>query len=283
MPTHTLDPRKRDCAEMELLLQADLDGELDAGAAATLAQHLQNCEHCTALQQRLLQLRQMLQRESLRERPDGAFAGTLRERLQTQIPEEEGAFTAPTAMPVRRTMPVRWKSLGIFGAGAALAASLLLTFTPGMLQLQRQQDPLRDSVIAEHVRSLQADHLLDVVSTDQHTVRPWFNGKLDYVPPVRDFAQQGFALSGGRLDYLAGRPVAALVYRHGSHPINVFVWPSDRTAISTPNYHEASGYQLCTWSDDEMTFWAVSDTTAGELRKFVALWQHGSTNSPAPF
>jgi anti-sigma factor RsiW len=133
---------------------------------------------------------------------------------------------------------------------------------------------LADAVVTEHIRSLQAEHLLDVISTDQHTVKPWFNGKLDFAPPIVDLAANGFPLSGGRLDYLAGHTVAALVYHHKQHPINLFIWPnSSGRSSAPPTCVERAGYHLCNWSNQAMNYWAISDLNAAELSQFAGYWR----------
>jgi anti-sigma factor RsiW len=156
-----------------------------------------------------------------------------------------------------------------------VAASLLLSvavssgvsysvFTPSATE------SLQQDVVASHVRSLQMEHITDVASSDQHTVKPWFLGKLDYSPPVEDFAAEGFPLIGGRLDYVSHRVAAALVYRHAQHPINLFILPS-REAESAPRASADSGYNVLHWTKDGMTFWAISDLNAAELGDFAKL------------
>jgi hypothetical protein len=129
-----------------------------------------------------------------------------------------------------------------------------------------------DQVVASHIRALQASHLVDVASSDQHTVKPWFDGRLDYAPPLRDLAAQGFPLEGGRLDYVDGRPVSALVYRRARHAINLFVWPAASHREREPSSRVVNGYNIVRWSEGDMAFWAVSD----DLDEFVRLWRPAS-------
>ena len=153
-----------------------------------------------------------------------------------------------------------------FGFGAACAAVLaLLLITPAM------PPGLTEQVVAGHLRALQPGHLEDVASEDHHTVRPWFDGKLDFAPPVKDLAAARFPLIGGRLDYLDGRPVAALLYQRGKHIINLFVWPG--TGDTPPQIDERQGYNIVHWSQEGMNFWAVSDLELALLSEFAADWR----------
>jgi anti-sigma factor RsiW len=141
---------------------------------------------------------------------------------------------------------------------------------------------LAQEVIASHVRSLMANHLTDIPSSDRHTVKPWFNGKLDFSPEVQDLNAQGFPLIGGRLDYLDNRPVAALVYQHRQHFINLFIWPSTHDADRTRKPLMRQGYHLCYWTEGGMTYWAISDLNNAELQEFVQLMQNPASATPSP-
>ena len=246
------------CQDKHLLVQADLDGELDAAAAASLAAHVEGCAGCAALQAELAaqsaQLRGGLTRYAA---PPALLAA-----IRTQ---------QPVAKPAGRRRSVfgygAWGHGAAFGAGMAVAASVAL-----FAVLPARDDGVPD-VVAAHIRALQPGHLVDVGSSDQHTVKPWFDGRLDYAPPVQDFTAQGFPLVGARLDFAAGRPVAALVYRRDKHLIDVFVWPGGRKADTA----SADGYNVVSWSADGMNFRAVSDLNLTELHQLEALMR-----APAP-
>jgi anti-sigma factor RsiW len=157
----------------------------------------------------------------------------------------------------------------VFAAGVACA---LLIGAAALFQTTRasRSDAIVDQVIANHVRSLLATHLVDVPSSDQHTVKPWFDGKIDFAPDVRDFSADGFPLVGGRLDYLDGRTVVALVYHRNRHPINLFIVPAPGSRDTSPSITTRRGYNVFSWTKGEMKFWAVSDLKQAELGKFAA-------------
>lgn len=166
----------------------------------------------------------------------------------------------------------QWTGLGVaFASGAVLSIALTL-----LLGVPGQQDRMASQVIDGHVRSLMVAHLSDVLSTDQHTVKPWFSGKLDYSPPVKDLAEEGFALAGGRLDYLDERPVAALIYRHKLHTINMFVWPVRAKALMANTVMSRQGFNIISWQQEGMQYWAVSDLNAAELQRFAELLRKGA-------
>jgi anti-sigma factor RsiW len=235
------------CAEMELLIQADLDGELDAAATAVLSAHLQDCPGCAALQAELAGLGRDLR-------------GALRhEAAPTRL---RALLATPPAAVIA---PRRWRLPALsFAAGAAIAASLVL-----LLPHPDADAGLAAELVSDHIRALQPGHLLDVPSSDHHTVKPWFEGRIDFAPPVPDFAADGFALEGGRLDIVGGRTVAVLIYRHDKHLLNVFVWPGTPAASSSSR----QGFGLRQWTQGGLGFHAVSDLDAGEFDRFVQLWQ----------
>jgi len=199
------------------------------------------------------------------------MSAPIRDRLLKKISVAQPAQLQSVAT-VKEVTSYRKKSVVSFAAGAALAAMVLLM--PAGQHFFKAQNPLAERIVAEHVQSLQADHLLDVASTDRHTVKPWFNGKLDFVPPVIDYADSGFPLVGGRLAYIENHNAAALVYRRGAHPINVFIWPGAGNLTSATECLTQSGYNVCTWRRGDMNYWIISDMSDDEMKQFMALTTH---------
>src|SRR5579859_6889369 len=248
--------------ESRSLLDAYFDGELDLVRSLDVERHVAECSTCTAILRNRQALRNALKAESLY----FAAPSGLKMRLRSSLPS--GAITSTPALSPRR-FPLQW---------SILAAALLIFVLGGALFARSQSLPsaqtqLSGDVLASHLRSLMANHLADVVSTDQHTVKPWFDGKLDFSPPVVDLASDGFPLIGGRLDYLDNRAVAALVYQRNKHVINVFVWPSLSGESGASTRLEQQGYTLLSWSEAGMNFWAVSDVSSADLSQFVQLLQ----------
>ena len=248
-----------DCKEVCELLPTYADGELDAARARELERHLSSCASCAA---QLSELR-ALKKAVITHPPYHRMPGDFRARLRASLPRE-----------VRERPPRRqpWLSLG-----AALAAGIALTLGTNVFFASRGvTDQLSDELVACHVRSLLADHLSDVASSDRHTVKPWFVGKLDFAPPVRDLAPD-FPLIGGRLDYINGHNVAALIYKHRAHTINLFVWPAQSATNTDAQPMARKGYNLVHWTSDGMNWWAVSDADAATLASFAQ-----TLRAPAP-
>ena len=257
------------CKLTQRFVPGYVDGELDLSRTIEMETHLQVCAECARELERLQALRAALQRGSLAyAAPEG-----LRERIQSSLRASTPAVASERASDwhpfqfLRLPLTLRWA--GAFAALAlfAVAAWQLAPMVRGPASDQR----LAAEVLNSHVRSLEANHLMDVASTDQHTVKPWFDGKLDFSPPVEDLASDGFPLVGGRLDYLQGREVAALVYQRRKHFINVFVWPGASGPSSTQTIQPQQGYNMMRWSRGGFQFWAVSDVNAQDLADFVRL------------
>ncbi len=252
----------------EAQLDAYLDGELATVDARELEAHLAQCPECARFRQERLQLRAAITaRVPVFPAPDA-----LRERVRAAV----GAAARARA-PRRFTAWGVWRPL-------ALAASLAVVAVGSWrLALQRTAgETLADDVLGSHIRSLMPGHLTDVLSSDQHTVKPWFNGRLDFSPPVYDLAGRGYPLIGGRLDYVDGRGVAALVYGRRQHLINVFLWPAGRGAAAVPSTRTRQGYHLLHWATADYTYWAVSDLGLSELGDFAGLLRQADSAAGAP-
>ncbi|HLI67565.1 MAG TPA: zf-HC2 domain-containing protein [Caulobacteraceae bacterium] len=245
------------CPEWADRLQALVDGELDASHAMEVEAHIAGCGACAEARTALLDLRAALRSEGVR--------AVAPRRLMARL---DAAVHASTERPARRVFPVRERAAwSVAGAGLAIAACAVLAIG---VAPSWQTASLERDLVAGHIRSEMAQHLTDVQTSDQHVVKPWFDGKVDFAPPVIDLADQGFPIVGGRLDYIDQRTVAALVYRRGRHIINLFVWP-DRAPIGPPEAHPPGGYTLVHWARGGMTFWAVSDVNEADLRAFQRL------------
>jgi anti-sigma factor (TIGR02949 family) len=245
------------CNLAQDVLHGYLDGELDAAGAAEFERHLEGCNMCVAELEAQGALRASLKRAQLYEQAPAE----LRKKFQTtaqlvEMPEQRRGGDAR-----------RWL--------AAAAAFVLLAYgawraVPGFSRDGREAR-LSAELVDEHIRSLQPGHLSDVVSSDQHTVKPWFDGKLDFAPEVRDFAAQGFPLQGGRLEVVDGRSVAALVYGRRKHTINLFLWPGSAGGKGQSGVRQ--GYNWIHWNNGNFEMWAVSDVNSGDLQELRKLWQ----------
>jgi anti-sigma factor RsiW len=243
------------CEEITTLFDGYGDGELDLVNHLAIESHLAGCSHCAIAHQNLITLKKAFLDDDFHYR---APAG-LRSRLK-------GSFTGAGPEPRKsRRWNLRWTPVL---AAAALAAILI----PAAMLLRSSttsEELIANEVVSAHIRSMMVTHLTDVQSTDQHTVKPWFEGKLDFSPPVADLTQHGFELIGGRLDYAAGRPVAALVYQRRQHVINLFVFPSPDDSDSASTAVMKQGFYVINWKSSGMVFWAVSDLNQSELLEFA--------------
>jgi len=241
------------------MLGAYLDGELDANAEFQMRSHLEICPDCPQAYRRLNLLKQDITNAGLHY--------TAPEELRVRI-SNSLALTRKMTLVVDTTRR-QW---------LALAASVLVAVCLGLIiyvlrSRQARSQLLAEQVVSSHVRAMMGTHLVDVPSSDQHTVKPWFNGKLDFSPPVKDLTKAGFVLLGGRIDYFANHRAAALVYERRKHVINLFIWPS--TGVSNAIFTDKvlNGYNVIEWTEGEMTFCAVSDLNLRELRQFVELFR----------
>ncbi|PWU19959.1 MAG: hypothetical protein C5B50_05095 [Verrucomicrobia bacterium] len=245
------------CDQAKTLIEPYADGELEAGAILELERHIHDCSACAVAWSNLQALKKTLKQDSLY----FSAPAELRRRIKSELPSSARAISPRPAW----NWNWNWLTTAMSGAFAVCLA-LLLVVAQSRPSPEQQ---LVQGIVSSHVRSLMPGHAMDVASTDQHTVKPWFNGKIDFSPPVKDLASEGFPLTGGRLDYVNERNVAALVYQRNKHMINVFVWPSKEADSKPTPVRPSQGYNLIHWSDAGMAFWAVSDLNQKELMEFV--------------
>jgi anti-sigma factor RsiW len=257
-----------------------LDGELDPIANQAIEQHLRDCHSCD----QAYKTHGSLIRAIGNATPYFKASAELRERIQSSLRKETAAdpvrngvrgaqvlFHEKKAKPRSILSEIPWNWLGL-AAAVVLAAVIVFNLIPS-LQRPGAEQFLATQLIASHARSLMANHLTDVVSSDQHTVKPWLDAKLDFAPAVVDLSQKGFPLIGGRLDYLDNRAAAALIYQRRQHFINLFVWPVGRDRGGSTKAMTRQGYQLLHWVDSDLNYWAVSDINEKELQEFKQLFE----------
>jgi len=241
------------CDEAETLLHALIDGELDAGHSRDVEAHVAGCPRCVAALADYREMSKAIAGANLRY----SAPLELRRRIEASLPQALPQTSAPNRRSVIRG----------FAMGSAVSA-LAATGLVAIVLRNDDEQRLLSEVVTAHLRSLQAGHLIDVVSTDQHTVKPWFNGKLDVSPPVINLTAQGFTLIGGRLDYVDARAIGAVVYRRRQHVINLFVAQTANTERRPAKMETMQGFNVRRWSEQGMNFWAVSDIAPDELAEF---------------
>jgi anti-sigma factor RsiW len=244
------------CNETRKLLNAYVDGELDSAGCLSIESHVQQCASCRRSLESLRSLGSAIENGALRFQAPGH----LRRNVQTAI---------RAANPGARSPLFAWRWAG------ALASVMLVIGLAWIVTTQSakssDESQLVNDILSSHVRSMMANHITDVASSDSHTVKPWFGGKLDFSPPAKDLTEQGYRLIGGRLDYLDNRPVAALVYQHSQHYINLFVWPLKANAISSERQLSRQGYNVIHWTQSGMSYWLVSELNSTELNECARL------------
>jgi anti-sigma factor RsiW len=254
------------CEDTRNLLHAYVDGELDLVRSLEVEAHLGGCTECASEQANLRALRTAF--------GNGALYYEAPARLERRV--------HAAVRDARRAERGRGFALARFGWGGAAAAAVVLIaiIARGVLPFGTAASALTArEVVDDHLRSLTANHLTDVLSSNQHTVKPWFDGRLNFTPPVEDLGAAGFPLVGGRLDYLDNRSVAAVVYRRREHIINLFIFPVEHAARTLPTSETWKGYNIVHWTKSGMAYWAVSSVSSAELERFAQLLRE---ESPAP-
>jgi len=240
------------CQEARLLLMAYQDDELSPADTLHVEEHLETCEACRAAHAEAQTLSQLLRDPELYAQPSDELAS----RIQFAIRQQQKTAATPLLI---------WSAVAaVFIAAISIAVFLNRPVPP---------DLIASEVIDSHVRSLQPGHLIDVPSSDRHTVKPWFQGKLDFSPPVPDLSAQGWTLVGGRLDYIDRHPAAALVYQRGKHECNVYLWPNAGGNSRALSQSADRGYQVIHGSNASLNYWIVSDLNLAELRDFAKAWE----------
>jgi anti-sigma factor RsiW len=253
------------CDLTQTTLHGYCDGELDAVRAAEFEHHLEHCSECRILLLETRALGSRLRQNDLYQRSSDELRQRVEKQLGLARPEVQAQFQfqRPT-----RTGSLRWLLVPAFAVATVAIIAVLARFP---VQQRVLASATASELIDAHVRSLQPGHLTDVISTDQHTVKPWFDGKLDFIPPVNDYTAQGFSLVGGRLDVLNGHDVAALVYARRKHTINLFVWPARQGETALYGWGSREGYNWGMWQAGDMRFCLVSDAAQSDLHELQQL------------
>ncbi len=245
------------CENTQVLLNAYVDGELDLIRSLEIEKHLEGCPACTRTVENQQTLGSALRTGSLIYRPP------------RELKPRVDAALRRAAKPETPRRPVRWSMLAV--AASFLIAGVLIDRVAPFASHSAPTDLVAQEVLDSHLRSLIPGHLTDVPSTDRHTVKPWFNGKLDFSPPVADFVEQGFPLTGGRVDSVDGHKVAALIYQRHQHVINLYLWPATGSPASGVTENARQGYNLIHWTQNGLNWWLASDVNNTELQSFAGL------------
>jgi len=245
-----------DCKKAKILIDAYIDNELDIANSLEVEQHIRACKGCSTVYHNYLIIQSTLRDEYTYFSPP---------------PELKKKITASIRNSEKKQLSLKTSLFGWHGAAAVFALTaifllIVILFRPS----PSQEEQVTEQIVDNHMRSLMPNHLTDVQNSDQHTVKPWFNGKLDFSPPVADLSSLGFTLVGGRLDYINGQPVAAIVYQRKSHYINLFFWFSDNKDDVTKKASVTRGYNLIHWTNGNRNYWAVSDINLTELDEFIS-------------
>jgi anti-sigma factor RsiW len=250
------------CQTAQESIHAYVDGELDLARSLEIEQHMQKCQVCASAYRNQTMLRSAFKDNSLYHSAPPSLEKRIRSSLRREAKSEVGS----------RWFGWRWLPVGVAMALVLLIALVVWQTAPGLRP--SGDELLAQEMVSNHVRSLQLEsHRTDVISSDQHTVKPWFDGKLDFAPPVKDFSSQGFPLLGGRLEYLNNRSVAALMYQRQKHYINLYIWPAEQRNATSEVATKRQGYNLLHWTNSGMTYWAISDLNGVELHEFARLVQ----------
>jgi anti-sigma factor RsiW len=240
------------------LIEAYVDNELDAAQHSAVEQHLATCPTCSETCVRLRMQTASIKAAAPYYKPPPDLQQSVRNALRRVASEK--------AKPLSE-VPWRWLTIA-----ASLLLAVSVSWNVAQFRPRSSEVAVAENVLSDHIRSLIGTRLVDVPSSDQHTVKPWFAGKLDFSPEVKDLEAQGFPLVGGRIEYLADRRVAALVYHRRQHVITVFIWP-DASSSAVGARISRNGYNLLHWTAGPMTYWAVSDLAISDLEKFRALYK----------
>lgn len=250
-----------ECKDIAARIESYLDGELTLSDKREVEKHLPACPACSSQLEGLQALH-----GAINSIADNNVPASLKKNIHAGLKDISGEDTRSNSL-------FGW--LGFSGGAMALVSVIVWALVSVNLVVPLQSQ-ISEEIITAHVRSLLVDHMTDIISTDSHTVKPWFNGKLDFSPSVKNYAQQGFTLLGGRLDYINKRTCSALVYKRRAHVINVFIMRSDDVAQPGKiNYISKQGYNLFYWSVNGLEYWVISDLNKNELGEFTQMLDQG--------